>query len=128
MRFDGLMMWVEDVRATADYYRDALDIPTRWIRDEGDYAQLETGEATLQLAAASAAHATGVDVVVARPDASAPGFQLSLATEDVAAAVQRAVDLGGSLVAAPVTKPWGQVVGYVRDINGFLIEIATPGD
>ena len=23
-------------------------------------------------------------------------------------------------------KPWGQKVGYLRDINGFLIEVCTP--
>ena len=27
-----------------------------------------------------------------------------------------------------VTKPWGQTVGYIRDIDGFLIEICTPMD
>jgi YD repeat-containing protein len=26
----------------------------------------------------------------------------------------------------PKTKPWGQVVAYVRDKDGFLIEICTP--
>ena len=29
-------------------------------------------------------------------------------------------------VVQPVTKPWGQVVGWVVDANGILVEIATP--
>ncbi len=31
-----------------------------------------------------------------------------------------------TLVVEPNTKPWGQVVAYVRDLDGFLIEICTP--
>jgi len=30
------------------------------------------------------------------------------------------------LLEEPVTKPWGQKVGYLRDTNGFIIEICTP--
>jgi len=28
-------------------------------------------------------------------------------------------------VQPPVAKPWGQVVSYVRDVNGFLVELCT---
>jgi len=29
-------------------------------------------------------------------------------------------------VNAPMTKPWGQVVGWVVDPNGILVELSTP--
>jgi hypothetical protein len=29
-------------------------------------------------------------------------------------------------VTAPQTKPWGQDVAYVRDLDGNLIELASP--
>jgi hypothetical protein len=33
----------------------------------------------------------------------------------------------GALPAAePVRKPWGQTVAYVRDLDGFLVELCTP--
>ena len=35
-------------------------------------------------------------------------------------------DKGAVLLAEVVTKPWGQKVGYVRDLNGFIVEICTP--
>lgn len=128
MRLDGLMLWVSDVPATVRYYREAFGVEPRWVRDEGDYAQMETGEVVLQFAGSTAAPTTGVDVTISSPGGSAPGVQLAFVTDDVAAAMRRAVEAGGSEVAAPVTKPWGQVVGYVRDVNGFLVEIATSGD
>jgi lactoylglutathione lyase len=28
-------------------------------------------------------------------------------------------------VKPPETTPWGQIVGYVRDLNGFLVEISS---
>jgi catechol 2,3-dioxygenase-like lactoylglutathione lyase family enzyme len=29
-------------------------------------------------------------------------------------------------VAAPTTKPWGQVVAFVRDKDGIVVELCTP--
>jgi hypothetical protein len=29
-------------------------------------------------------------------------------------------------VKAPETKPWGQIVAYVRDNNGCIVEICSP--
>jgi len=44
----------------------------------------------------------------------------------VAAAYRRAVDAGAVSVVAPDARPWGQVVAYVRDLNGVLVELCTP--
>jgi uncharacterized glyoxalase superfamily protein PhnB len=49
-----------------------------------------------------------------------------LLTGDVGSALERAVKAGATVYVEPVDKPWGQTVAYVRDPNGFLIEIATP--
>ena len=46
--------------------------------------------------------------------------------ENVEETVKSAVSAGGTLLQNPKTKPWGQVVAYIRDIDGFLIEICTP--
>ena len=40
--------------------------------------------------------------------------------------MKSAIDNGASLLSEVVSKPWGQQVGYVRDPNGFIIEICTP--
>ena len=37
-----------------------------------------------------------------------------------------AIKIGAEQFAETVTKPWGQKVGYLRDLNGFIIEICTP--
>jgi uncharacterized glyoxalase superfamily protein PhnB len=38
----------------------------------------------------------------------------------------RSLSAGAVEVKRPTQKPWGQSVGYVRDPNGFLVEICTP--
>jgi len=47
-------------------------------------------------------------------------------TEDVAGAYARAVAAGAMPLMPPKEKPWGQIVSYVRDCNGFLVEICSP--
>ena len=66
------------------------------------------------------------EVVIASPCKAPLGFEIALVTSDVAALYDRAVKTGAAAVAEPATKPWGQTVAYVRDMNGFLVESCTP--
>ena len=54
------------------------------------------------------------------------GFEIGLVTSDVAGAHARAVKAGATELSAPVTKPWGQVVSYVRCPDGLLVELCSP--
>jgi uncharacterized glyoxalase superfamily protein PhnB len=49
-------------------------------------------------------------------------------SDDVPADWHRAVEAGAEVVATPTSKPWGQVVGYLRDPHGLIIEIASTVD
>ncbi|MBC7795195.1 MAG: hypothetical protein H7Z43_15935, partial [Clostridia bacterium] len=42
---------------------------------------------------------------------------------DPEAAFARAIAAGAELVHAVVTKPWGQCVAHVRDLNGCIVEL-----
>ncbi|MEP0820911.1 VOC family protein [Trichocoleus desertorum GB2-A4] len=54
------------------------------------------------------------------------GIEIGFVTEDVAAAFAQAVTAGAVAVVAPTVKPWGQTVGYIRDLDGILIELGSP--
>jgi lactoylglutathione lyase len=54
------------------------------------------------------------------------GIEIGFVDEDVHAAFTNAVNAGATSVVEPKVKPWGQTVAYVRDIDGILIEIASP--
>ena len=53
------------------------------------------------------------------------GIEIGFTTDDVARTFAGALAAGALLLEEPKTKPWGQVVAYVRDLDGFLIEICS---
>jgi uncharacterized glyoxalase superfamily protein PhnB len=53
------------------------------------------------------------------------GIELGFSCSDVEAAYAKAIQAGAIAVSAPTQKPWGQIVSYVRDHNGVLIEICS---
>lgn len=127
VRFAYTIIYVSDVGKTLAFYEAAFGCSRTFIADDGSYGELDTGAVTLSFAAESLAESNLPDgFQPLRPDQKPSAFEIAFATGDVRAAVDRAVAAGASLIASPKEKPWGQVVGYVRDINGVLIEICTP--
>lgn len=55
----------------------------------------------------------------------AAGVEIAFVAADVTAAFRQACLSGAIPVYEPENKPWGQVVSYVRDLNGLLIEICS---
>ncbi len=68
----------------------------------------------------------GLAVVPNSPNGPAAAWEICFVTDDVAAAFDRAVSAGCSPVSAPSAKPWGQTVSYVRDLDGCIVESASP--
>ncbi len=126
MRLDGVMIWVRDVPATVAFYEKAFGLAVQMMDDSKQFAMMDTGETTLQFADERAAAATGVLVRPNRVDDTAAAAQLALVTEDVEVAYDRAVAAGAIAEVPLVHKPWGQTVGYLRDLNGYLVELASP--
>ena len=122
MRLGYVILYVPDVAATMDFYETAFGLERRFLH-EGGYGEMETGGTALAFAAESLALANGTQFRPVRPDEPAPGVEIALVSDDPMAAFDRAVAAGAQPVQPPQEKPWGQVVGYVRDINGVLVEL-----
>jgi lactoylglutathione lyase len=56
---------------------------------------------------------------------AAAGFEVAMVTDDLDGLYARALAAGATAVKPPEQKPWGQHVGYVRDLNGCLVELCT---
>ena len=126
VRLDGIMVWVENVSETVDFYMKAFGFEVVMMSDEKDYAQMKTGETTLAFAHEGAALTSGVAIQINRASNDAPAIQLALVAEDVDTAFARALEAGAMKVVDIVEKPWGQRLGYVRDLNGLLVELSSP--
>ena len=96
----------------------------KFLHEGGDYGELDTGATRLAFSSRKLMRELNKNPAAAKVDA--PCFEIAFATEDVAAAVQRATDAGASLIQPPKAMPWGQTIAYVADLDGFLIELCSP--
>ncbi|WP_343604017.1 VOC family protein [Fluviicola sp.] len=127
IQFAYTILYVSDVRKSVEFYSRAFGFDVKFIAPGDDYAELLTGNTTLSFASHSLANSNLKDgFQESTPGAKPFGIELGFATRDVEAAVNKAFAEGASLVEKPKEKPWGQVVAYVRDPEGFLIELCTP--
>lgn len=126
MKFGYTIVYVSSVADTLTFYKDAFGFETRFLHESGQYGELNTGETVL----AFASHAMGemnLDGHYQKTDINATpfGVELAFVTDDVVLSYAKAVTAGAVSIKEPTTKPWGQVVAYVRSREGSLIELCS---
>lgn len=126
MKLGYTIIYVPDVPESLKFYERAFGLNRQFLHESGDYGELATGEIKLAFASESLIISQGIIMNPNRSHDKAPGFELALVTHDVAAALKQATEAGATLVSQPEEKPWGQMVAYVRDLNGVLVELCTP--
>jgi len=127
MKLGYTILYVPDVAESLAFFGKAFGLKTRFLHDSGTYGELETGATTLSFAAHELAHTNFQGGHVRASDSRQPlGMEIALVTENVAAAHAAAIAAGATALSAPSTKPWGQVVSYLRTPDGCLVELCTP--
>ena len=124
MKLGYLILYVHNVPATVAFYQRAFGLACRF-RHESQYAEMETGGTALAFVNEDIVASSGVTFRRNRSADAAAGAEVGLVTDDVIAAFGTAIVAGAEAVLAPVKKPWGQIVSYVRDCNGVLVEICS---
>lgn len=126
VKFGYTILYVADVSKSITFYENAFGFNRKFITPENDYGELATGDTTISFASLTLAK-TNLKAGFVQSDLAQKPFAIELGfiTEDVAAVVKNAITQGAALVEEPKTKPWGQTVAYVRDLEGFLIEICS---
>jgi lactoylglutathione lyase len=125
MRLGYVIIYVANLEETVKFYEKAFGVSRRFVHESG-YAEMETGATALAFASEDLAANNGVVTRQNRPNADAAGAEIAFVTDDVPSAFAKAVAAGAVAYKEPQKKPWGQVVAYVRDSNGFLVEICSP--
>lgn len=118
---DYVILIVADLDRAVRFYTDVLGLPL--AHRAGDYAQFATGATRLGFYTRDAMAKT-LGTPLETPAAHAPGFELGFKVANVDAAFTELVKRGATPVTPPVTRPWGQRTAYVRDPDGYLIELA----
>jgi len=126
MQLRYIILYVPDVGAAMDFYARAFGLELRFLHDGGDYGEMATGETRLAFSSIALMQSLGKQVANTAPER--PSFELAFATDDVPAALERALSAGAALVQGANDMPWGQTISYVRAPEGTLVEICTPTD
>lgn len=126
MKLGYIILYVADVPATVAHYEAAFGCKQRFLHESKLYGEVETGDTVLGFAAHEMAEMNDVAMRPSDPGQPTGPVNVTFVTGDVAGAYDRAVANGATAVMPPAEKPWGQVSSYVRDLDGHLVEIASP--
>ncbi len=126
MKFGYTIIYVPDVEASLRFWERAFGFTRRFLHESGTYGELETGATAIAFADRSLGQAHfPAGFVEASVSVLPLGMEIALVAQDVTLAHVRAVEAGANEISPPETKPWGQVVSYVRCPDGTLVEICS---
>jgi len=121
------ILYVKDVPKTIEFYKKVLGFEQKMITPENDYGEIKSGTTTIAFANIELGQSNLKNGFIESNINNKPfGIELAFTTIDVEGTIKKALEHGAFLLEDPVTKPWGQKVGYIKDLNGFLLEICTP--
>lgn len=127
MKYAYTIIYVEDVEKTINFYESAFGFQKKFTTPENDYGELISGETTIAFASNALGESNfkkGFEKLGLHKKPN--GIEMAFTTETIETDFKKALNAGALEYDPIVEKPWGQKVGYLRDINGFLIEICTP--
>lgn len=127
MKLGYTIVYVPDVAASLAFFTTAFGLPRKFLHESGLYGELDTGPTTLAFAAHEMGEMNFPGGHMHASDSIKPlDMEIGLVTDDVATAHRRALSQGASELSAPASKPWGQVVSYLRAPDCTLVELCTP--
>lgn len=127
MTYAYTILYVEDVEKTIEFYQNAFGFQKKFMTPEADYGELISGETTIAFASNILGNSNfkkGFEKLSI--DRKPNGIEMAFTTETIEEDFETAIKHGAIAYEPIVEKPWGQKVAYLRDLNGFLIEICTP--
>lgn len=126
MKFGYSIFYVPDVPATVHFYEQAFRLSRRFIHESSQYAEMETGFTILAFASEEMAKSNGLTITPHRLESNIAAVEVAFITETIEEDFNQAIRAGAVVIKPIEAKPWGQTVGYVRDLNGVLVELCTP--
>ncbi|WP_312305609.1 VOC family protein [Chryseobacterium sp.] len=126
IKFKYIILYVEDVKQSMNFYKNTFNTEIKFITPEKDYGELITGETTISFASVSLASSNIKEgFLTSKANAKPFGIELGFVTDDVETLVAEAVKNGAVLYENIAVKPWGQKTAYIKDPDNYLIEICT---
>jgi len=127
MQLGYTIIYVNSVKNTLEFYEQAFNLKIKFLHESKDYGELETGSTTLAFASEEVVQFNQMNnyLKVSQVDKQKT-YEIVFVTDDVQASYNKAITSGAIALKEPEEKPWGQIVGYVKDINGTVVELCNP--
>ena len=127
VRFGYTIVYVSNVNDALSFFEKAFKMNRKFVTEENDYGELNTGETTLAFATHALGSSNFPGGYISGSASEQPlGTEIALVTSNVDAVHSSALKFGAVELKGPEQKPWGQMVSYVHCPSGILIEICTP--
>ncbi len=127
MKYAYTILYVPSVLESLEFYEKTFGFERKFLTEEKDYGELRSGETVIAFASKQLANSNlSNGFMVAKQNEKPFPIEMGFTTDDVEGTIKKAIDNGAKLEEAIKSKPWGQKVAYIRDNNGFLLEICTP--
>ena len=127
LKYAYTILYVEDVEQTILFYNKAFGFERKLLTPQKDYGEIESGATRIAFANFELGRSNFKNGFVASSLKQQPfGMELAFTTDNVSTVMEKAIENGAELLSEATEKPWGQIVGYIRDLNGFIIEVCTP--
>jgi lactoylglutathione lyase len=127
IQFGYTILYVADVEKSIAFYENAFGFERKFITPDNDYGELNTGQTSISFASKVLANSNLKEGFIESKIEDKPfAIELGFITDNIAETLEKATKAGAKIIEEPKQKPWGQTVCYIRDIDGFLIEICTP--
>lgn len=126
MIFSHTIFYVKDVLEAVRFYQAAFGIKPKFIHESNFYAELATDGVALafaseELGSLNLPNGFKRNSIKDKPQAC----EIVFSSDNPQLLYEKAVKAGAISLSPPEIKPWGQLVAYVRDPFGILIEIAA---
>lgn len=127
IKFGYTILYVNDVTKSIEFYEQSFGFKRKFITPENDYAELDTGNTTISFASKQLGNTNLKNGFLESSLQEKPfGIEIALIADNVKEVVENSLENGALLLEESIVKPWGQTVAYIRDIDGFLIELCSP--
>lgn len=123
MKLNYVIIYVDNAVKATEFYEKAFGMKTKFIHESNMYAEMESGETTLAFANDEMLRMNlEIETLQGRKNC----FEIAFSTDNVQKAFEKAILNGAKKLKQPEEKPWGQIVAYVEDDFGTIVEICTP--
>lgn len=127
IKFAYTILYVQNVERTLSFYETVFGMKRKFITPDESYGELDTGGTTLSFAQVKLAATNLKNGFDASSPAKKPAaMEIAFTTDKVEVLYDKAIAAGATAEAPATHKSHGQTVAYVRDPDGFLVEICTP--